>query len=71
MSSQMVLWIAIEGSVYNNKCPWHFANFKISWKSMTLVTNLVFTNVFNLQGDKPTTLQALSHSLWPLPLFFV
>ncbi len=48
-----------------------FTNFKVSRKNMILLTTFLFTNVFNLRRAKPTTLQALSHSWWPLPLFFI
>jgi hypothetical protein len=48
-----------------------FANSKVYWKIMTLMANLVFTDVFSLQGARQTTLQALFHSPQPLPFFFV
>jgi hypothetical protein len=48
-----------------------FANSKIYWKITTLLTNLVFTDVFNLRGVRPATLQALFHSRRPFPLFFI
>jgi hypothetical protein len=46
-------------------------NSNVSLKIMILEANLGFTYVFNFQGQKDASLQALAHSCLPFPLFFV
>ncbi len=48
-----------------------FAYCKVSWKRTTLLTNLIFTRVFNFLASNPTSMQALSHFCRPFPNFLI